>query len=108
MQNVENVLWGWFFGFKLYLIINDKDEILNFMFTPGNVDDREPLKRTRFLKNVKGELYADKGYIGQTLFENLFTGGVQLITKVKTICKFPDKRSGQNPPEKTRLDRNGQ
>ncbi|WP_270776576.1 IS982 family transposase [Phocaeicola vulgatus] len=34
---------GWFFGFKLHLIINDKGEILNFMFTPGNVDDREPL-----------------------------------------------------------------
>ncbi len=31
---------GWFFGFKLHLIINDKGEILNFMFTPGNVDDR--------------------------------------------------------------------
>lgn len=25
---------GWFFGFKLHLIINDKGEILNFMFTP--------------------------------------------------------------------------
>lgn len=35
---------GWFFGFKLHLIINDKGEILNFMFTPGGVDDREPLK----------------------------------------------------------------
>lgn len=34
---------GWFFGFKLHLIINDKGEILNFMFTPGNVDDRQPL-----------------------------------------------------------------
>ena len=34
---------GWFFGFKLHLIINDRGEILSFMFTPGNVDDREPL-----------------------------------------------------------------
>ena len=33
---------GWFFGFKLHLIINDKGEILNFMFTPGGADDREP------------------------------------------------------------------
>ncbi len=47
---------GWFFGFKLYLIINDKGEILNFMFTPGNVDDREPLKQKRFLKNIKKPL----------------------------------------------------
>lgn len=44
---------GWFFGFKLHLIINDKGEILNFMFTPGNVDDREPLKQGRFLETSK-------------------------------------------------------
>ena len=74
---------GWFFGFKLHLIINDKGEILNFMFTPGNVDDREPLRQERFLKNIKGKLCADKGYIGQALFENLFLGGIQLLTKVK-------------------------
>lgn len=74
---------GWFFGFKLHLIINDKGEILNFMFTPGNVDDREPLKQEKFLKNIKGRLCADKGYIGQALFENFFINGIQLITKVK-------------------------
>ena len=77
----------WFFGFKLHLIINGKREILNFLFTPGNVDDREPLKQTRFLKNIKGKLCTDKGYIGQALFENLFTGGIQLITKVKNNMK---------------------
>ena len=75
---------GWFFGFKLHLIINDKGEILNFMFTPGNVDDREPLKQEKFLK---GKLCADKGYIGQALFENLFLNGIQLITKVKNNMK---------------------
>jgi len=74
---------GWFFGFKLHLIINDKGEILNFMFTPGNVDDREPLKQGKFLDNIKGKLCADKGYIGQALFENLFLNGIQLVTKVK-------------------------
>lgn len=62
---------GWFFGFKLHLIINDKGEILNFMLTLGNVDDREPLKQAKFLKNIKGKLCADKGYIGQALFENI-------------------------------------
>ena len=74
---------GWFFGFKLHLIINDKGEVLNFMFTPGNVDDREPLKQGEFLENIKGKLCADKEYIGQALFENLFLNGIQLVTKVK-------------------------
>ena len=74
---------GRFFGFKLHFIINDRGEILNFMFTLGNVDDRELLRRTKFLKNIKGKFCADKGYIGRTLFENLFLDGIQLITKVK-------------------------
>ena len=78
---------GWSFGFKLHLIINDKGEILNFMFTPGNVDDREPLKQGKFLENIKGKLCADKEYIGQALFENLFLNGIQLVTKVKNNMK---------------------
>lgn len=80
---------GWFFGFKLHLTINDKGEILNFMFTPGNVDDRDPLRQGRFLENIKVKLCADKGYIGQALFENLFLNGVQLVTKVKNNMKNP-------------------
>ncbi len=74
---------GWFFGFKLHLIINDKGEILNFMFTPGNVDDREPLYSESFIENVKGKLCGDKGYIGKQLSESLFMNGIQLVTKVK-------------------------
>ena len=60
-------------------------EILNFMFTPGNVDvdDREPLRQGKFLENIKGKLCADKGCIGQALFESLFLNGIQLFTKVK-------------------------
>ncbi|SDH52496.1 Transposase DDE domain-containing protein [Bacteroides ovatus] len=53
------------------------------MSTPANVDDRESLERGNFLKNIKGKLCADKVYIGQTLFENLFLNDIQLLTKVK-------------------------
>lgn len=69
------------------MIINDKGEILNFMFTPANVDDRETLKQGNFLKNIKEKPCADKGYIGQALFENLFLNGIQLLTKVKNNMK---------------------
>ena len=34
---------GWFFGFKLHLVINDKGEIMAFKITAGNVDDRKPV-----------------------------------------------------------------
>lgn len=51
------------------MIINDKGEIQNFMFTPRNVDDREPLKQGDFLVNIKGKLCTDKEYIGQAFSE---------------------------------------
>ena len=35
---------GWFYGFKLHIVINDRGEIIQWTLTPGNVDDREPLK----------------------------------------------------------------
>ncbi len=78
---------GWFFGFKQHLIINDKGEIQNFVFTTGNVDDRKPLKERALLKNIKRKLFGDKGYIGKYLFENLFVDGVQLIAKMKNNMK---------------------
>jgi hypothetical protein len=78
---------GWFFGFKLHLIINDKGEILDFMLTQGNVDDREPLKNKSFHKKVFGKLVGDKGYISQSLFEQLFIDGIHLITKIRKNMK---------------------
>lgn len=54
---------GWFHGFKLHIVINDKGEILNFTITQANVDDRTPLKKKSFLDKIYGKLYADKGYI---------------------------------------------
>ena len=46
---------GWFYGFKLHLIINDRGEILNFMITPGNTDDREPLRNERYVQDIRLE-----------------------------------------------------
>lgn len=81
---------GWFFGFKLHLIINDRGEILSFVITRGNVDDREPLEMESFVKNVFGKLYADRGYISQRLVEVLFVDGIQLIYKLRNNMKGGD------------------
>lgn len=58
---------GFFFGFKLHLVINDQGEILNFLLTRGNVDDREPLKDKGFMKQIFGKLFGDKGYISKEI-----------------------------------------
>ena len=78
---------GWFHGFKLHLVINDKGEILNFTITQANVDDRSPLKKKSFLDKIYGELYADKGYIGKDLRQLLFADGFHLITHIKNNMK---------------------
>lgn len=78
---------GYFFGFKLHLVINDKGELLNFIITQANVDDREPLKNKKFVNSLKGKLYADKGYLSKELTELLFVDGLHLITNIRNNMK---------------------
>jgi len=78
---------GWFYGFKLHLVINDKGEILNFAITQANVDDREPLKSEGFLRAVFGKLFADKGYISEKLANILFVNDIHLITSIRNNMK---------------------
>lgn len=77
---------GWFFGFKLHLVINDRGELLNVLLTPGNVDDRKPVPK--LVRKLFGKVIGDKGYISQPLFE-LFrqTFSIQLVTKLRSNAK---------------------
>jgi hypothetical protein len=72
---------GWFYGFKLHLIVNDRGEILTFNLTPGNVDDRKPVPV--MAKGLFGKLFGDKGYISKRLFNELFASGLELVTSVR-------------------------
>ena len=87
LAEVGKSTMGWFYGFKLHLIINDKGEILNFVITPGNTDDREPLKNRNFIKKIRDKLYGDKGYISRKLTELLFVDGIHLITGIRNNMK---------------------
>lgn len=78
---------GWFFGFKLHIIINERGEIIDFLITQGNVDDRQPLRDRTFHNRVFGKIFADRGYIGKELFEQLFVDGIHLVTKIRKNMK---------------------
>lgn len=78
---------GWFYGFKLYLVINEKGELLAFDLTPGNTDDRNPKVMDHLTKGLFGKLFGDKGFLSQELFEKLFERGIQLITHVRKNMK---------------------
>jgi len=77
---------GWFYGFKLHLVINECGELLACQITPGNVDDRKPVPALS--KRLFGKLIADRGYISQALYEQLReTFGIQLITRLRKNMK---------------------
>lgn len=78
---------GWFYGFKLHLIINDLGEILSFYLTKGNVDDRNQKMILSMTRDIFGKLVADKGYISKALSDLLFGNGIQMLTKPRKNMK---------------------
>ncbi|MDC9595732.1 IS982 family transposase [Xenorhabdus anantnagensis] len=76
---------GWFYGFKLHLIINHQGEILALKVTAGNVDDREPVRE--LTKELTGSLYGDKGYLSQELADDLAKTGITFITQKRRNMK---------------------
>ncbi len=70
---------GWFYGFKLHVIINHQGELLACQVTPGNTDDRRPVPT--LAKRLWGRLFADKGYLSQHLTHDLLrTRRLRLVT----------------------------
>lgn len=76
---------GWFFGFKLHLVINHKGELMSFCFTKGNVDDRKVMEK--LLKNLKGLVAGDKGYLSKEKSDSLAKQGLKLVTRVRKNMK---------------------
>lgn len=72
---------GWFYGFKLHLVVNELGELLAFRITPGNVDDRKPVPL--LTEGLTGKLIGDRGYISQRLFQELWERGLHLVTKIR-------------------------
>jgi hypothetical protein len=77
----------WFYGFKLHMIINDKSEIVAIKITKGTTDDRKAFEEMAIKKDLKGKVYADKGYISKDLFARLYNKGLMLITGIKRDMK---------------------
>src|SRR3954454_20233614 len=76
---------GWFFGFKLHLVFNNRHEIVALKLTPGNVHDTTPVPA--LTRELTGKLFGDKGYIGQKLAEDLLRRGLTLFTRVRRNMK---------------------
>ena len=85
---------GWFYGFKLHLVINHKGELLAFDLTAGNVHDSSMLEHLD--PSLFGKLFGDKGYLSQAKTQQLARQGLDLVTSIRRnmkqlIMKLEDK-----------------
>lgn len=76
---------GWFFGFKVHIVINNLGELMAFKITRGNVHDGAVAQS--LLGSLEGLAFGDKGYIGKRLFDELFKNGLKLITRKRKNMK---------------------
>jgi len=79
---------GWFFGFKVHVIINSKGEVLDFAITSGNIVDNNTEIIEKLMQNIHGKVYGDKGYLlNSDLFQKLYCQGIHLVTKIRKNMK---------------------
>lgn len=76
---------GWFYGFKLHLVVTDQGDLLACCLTPANVDDRRPV--LQMAQRLFGKLVGDKGYLSQELVARLLQQGVELLTPLRKNMK---------------------
>lgn len=93
---------GWFYGFKLHLVINNLGEIINLKVTSGNVHDVSVLEALTL--ELKGVLLGDKGYLSKAKTEILAARGLKLLTPVRKLMKNAKLKTQQ---EKELLSRRG-
>lgn len=76
---------GWFYGFKLHLVVNDQGGIVSFALTAGNIDDRKPVPT--LMRSVVGKVFCDAGYVSKDLAEHLAEQGIEWITTLRNNMK---------------------
>ncbi|AOA58138.1 IS982 family transposase [Acinetobacter larvae] len=82
---------GWFYGFKLHVVINNLGEIINIKVTSGNIHDIAVLES--LTKELKGILLGDKGYLSKAKTEALAARGLKILT--------PSRKNMKNKPLRT-------
>jgi hypothetical protein len=78
---------GWFYGFKLFLVVNGLGELVNVFLSPGNVSDSSEATIQRLFKGLTGLAFADKGFINQKAFDTLLEKGLKLVTSIRSTMK---------------------
>jgi hypothetical protein len=72
---------GWFYRFKLHLIINYDDEIIAFSLTPCNMDDRKPLP------SMSRRVVGDKSCLAHSRRDDSREVGIDLVNSIRRNMK---------------------
>jgi hypothetical protein len=74
---------GKYFGFKLHLLVDASQQVCSFHLSSGKTHDLDPIKYHQFLKGHSATIYADSGYLSQSLYYQLMTQNIELLAKPK-------------------------
>jgi len=85
IANKSKSSMGWFYGFRLHLIVNELMQILNVRITPATTDDRIGLEM--MWNRIFGMIIADAGYVSRALQEKAHRLGKWLVTGVRANMK---------------------
>lgn len=67
---------GWFYGFKLHIVCNERGELLRVKITPGNVSDKDQQIVMEMFKDLEGLALGDAGYVSESLKSKLLKEGL--------------------------------
>jgi len=75
---------GWFFGFKVHIVIDPLGNILNFDLTSGNLSDNNQDLLESLTNGLSGKVFGDKGYLLRSeIFKYFYEKGVHFIHKIR-------------------------
>ena len=101
---------GWFYGFKLHFIINNKGELMNFKLTKGNVFDNTVIEdlvkyNNNNNKQKSNKLFGDKGYICKEEVKKKLKDNynIELITKSRKNMKVKQYNNDLSEEDKKLL-----
>jgi len=76
---------GWYYGFKLHLVVDKDGLVLAWRITTATVDDRKGL--ALIWDELTGMVVADAGYLGSNWQQAAADLGIRLMTGVKKIMR---------------------
>ena len=78
---------GWFFGFKVFLVINQYGQIMRCQVSQAAKADNNYDWMLTFFAGLKGMMFTDKGFLSAKAFEVLYANGLKLITGIRSNMK---------------------